>query len=95
VCPFSQVGLDSSEHPIEPNDTFVPVFPDDGDEGRIQAQMERLRTRASQLSVTAFFFESFIAGKAMQSPSRLWWKRMAELCRELKIIMVADESLLG
>ena len=95
VYSFSQVGLDDSQHPIEPNDTFVPVFPDDGDEDIILRQMDRLRTQASQLSVTVFFFEAYIAGRAMESPSCVWWEKMAELCSELKIILVADESLLG
>lgn len=80
--------------PVEPNDIFVPIFPPE-DEGVIDDHMDALREQASRLKVTVFYFESYIAGKAMYTPCEAWWRKMAALCESLDIILVADESLLG
>jgi hypothetical protein len=57
--------------------------------------MTFLREQALELGVTAFYFEAYIAGKAMYSPITQWWRGVYTLCQELRIVMVADESLLG
>lgn len=80
--------------PTEVNDVFVPVFPPTDEQG-VMSHMAFLRGQAQELGVMAFYFEAYIAGKAMYSPLPTWWEKMYALCQELRIVMVADESLLG